>query len=38
MISTEKVGNAAAGMTTSLNVSIAVCTAAGAQIARRPVS
>ena len=31
MISTENVGNAAAGMTTSLNVSIAVCTSAGAQ-------
>ena len=38
MISTENVGSAAAGITTSLKVSIAVCTNAGAQIVRRPVS
>jgi hypothetical protein len=38
MISAEYVGIAAAGITTSLKVSIAVWTSAGAQIERRPVS
>jgi hypothetical protein len=38
MSSSEKVATATAGITTSLKVSIAVCTSAGAQIERRPVS